>query len=133
MAEDGKDYPPWLVAQRGKPYRSPGYLNRNSLIRRYALHVRGLGRDVAFEEIRQMLRFVDRGYSPEASQISRALAPLYRSGKVAKAPKGAAVSIDGAPYASSRAAAEAFGISPQTVLNRIRSDQARWRGWRRLG
>lgn len=132
MAEEAKGYPSWLVAQRGKPYRSPGYLNRNSLIRRYALHVRESGRDIGFEEVRQMLQFVDRGYSLEASQISRALAPLYRSGKLAKAPNGAPVSIDGTTYPSNRAAAGALGISPQTVINRIRSDRAIWKGWQRL-
>lgn len=86
---------------------------------------------MTLDVIRDMLRFVDRGYSLSADQISRALAPLYKQGTIAKHANGSPVIIEGRRYRSIRAASEAEGVSPQTVINRIASDAGAWVGWHR--
>ena len=130
------DYPDWILEQRGRRHRDGdelGYLNRNKLIRRYARHLQTQGGRPTFAAIRSMLAFVDRGYSLRADQISRALAPLYRSkdAPLPKAPNGWPVSIEGKDYRSARSAAEAVGLSVQTVLRRVASDSPKWARWER--
>jgi hypothetical protein len=137
MDDPDADYPEWLINQRGVAYRgsdkivagSGPWQNRNRLVRRYARELAAGGRPVTLDVIRDMLRFVDRGYSLSADQISRALAPLYKQGTIAKHANGSTVIIEGRRYRSIRAAAEAEGVSPQTVINRIASDAVAWVGW----
>ena len=117
----------------GTPPSGAGtWLDRDTLVRKFASHLVASGSPVTIAAIRDMLRFVDRGYSLRTDQISRALAPLYASQKVARYPNGAPVLVDGDEYPSIRAAAEAKRISPQTVINRIASDSPQWTGWQRV-
>lgn len=137
MPHAEQEYPVWIVEQRGRRHRDgndAGYRNRNWLIRKYALHLQAEGRSPTFAAIRAMLRFVNRGYSLKADQISRALAPLYRSKTkpIAMAQNGWLVEIEGRAYPSARVASEAVGVSVQTVLRRIASDREEWSRWTRL-
>lgn len=137
MSEGLSDFLEKLARQRGVRYLSERYdqfgglwQNRRKLIREYAGHLNASGHDVTFVAIREMLRSVDRGYSLKPDQISSALAVLYKSGEVRRQPKGRPVKIAGTKYPSARRAAEEFGVSPQTVLNRIKSDRETWKDWR---
>jgi len=137
MSDAEEEYPDWIVEQRGRRYRggeNARFRNKARLIRQYALHLQAEGRTPTFEAIRSMLRFLDRGYSLKADQISRALAPLYRSKSypVHKAQNGWLVQIEGKAYPSARTASEAMGVSVQTVLRRIASARPEWSKWRRL-
>lgn len=127
-----------IESQRGVRYRNGAYgklggnwENRDTLVRRYADHLSAHGRAVTIDSIREMLVAVDRGYSLNADQISRALASRYRQGRIAKQANGDPVLIDGQRYKSARSAADDLGISPQTVLNRIRSEREKWQGWKK--
>lgn len=131
MIGNDDEWPDWLVQQRGKRRRQPGYFSRRELTRRWVKHLRSQGLAVDHAAMRRMLAFVDRGYSLKPDQISRALAGFYKSGTVAKMPNGKPVIIDGTSYPSARSAAEALGISPQTVLNRLASTDPQWVGWKR--
>ncbi|KQM12985.1 hypothetical protein ASE49_13370 [Novosphingobium sp. Leaf2] len=78
-----------------------------------------------------MLRYVDRGYSLKADQISRALRNRYADETVPRYTNSTTVVIEGQQHRSIRAAAEVHDVSPQTVINRIKSKDAKWKGWRR--
>lgn len=127
------DYPDWLLEQRGKRYRAANqrgvYFKRSTLIVKYARHLKAQAKPVTHDAIRAMLRFVERDYSMHADQISAALAGLYANGTIPKMPNGRPIVIDGQNFPSARSAAEALGISPQTVLNRIASARPKWDGW----
>jgi len=106
-------------------------MGRLRMIRRYADELSAAGRPVTTEVIRKMLTYLDRGYSLKADQIGFALRQRYANGAVAKYTNSTAVVIEGKRHRSIRAAAEAEGVSPQTVINRIRSNDPKWRRWRR--
>lgn len=133
MLENADKYPAWLIEQRGKQYRAANhtgvYFRRSTLIINFAEHLKEQGRPITLEAIRAMLQFVERGYSLHTDQISRALAGMYKNNTIPKMPNGRPVTIDGEQYPSARSAAEAYGISPQTVLNRIGNDRPKWAGW----
>ena len=137
MFDTYSEYPNWLLEQRGRRYRGratdAGFLNRFTLTRRYADHLMKEGKPVTFEAIREMLHFVNRGYNLGPQQISAALASRYArtDNPLPKMLNGRPVWIEGIQYPSSRSAAEALGIAPQTVLNRIASAKPKWNGWKR--
>lgn len=106
-------------------------MGRLRIIRRYADELSAAGRPVTIEVIREMLTYLDRGYSLKADQIGFALRQRYVNGAVAKYTNSTAVVIEGRRHRSIRAAAQAEGISPQTVINRIRSNDAKWKRWQR--
>jgi hypothetical protein len=130
VPQDDEKWPDWLVKQRGKAYRAPGYMSRRLLIREWVSHLKATDCNVTHSAIRNMLLFVDRGYSLKPDQISFALKGHYRSGAVPKMPNGRPVMVDGEAFLSARAAAARLRVSPQTVLNRIASSDERWSGWR---
>lgn len=134
-------YPDWLRAQCGVRYRgeqwkalgTAGWQNRDNLIRKYAMYLQSLGRPVTLDALREMLQFVDRGYSLGADQISRALARLYARGELPRYPNGATVRVGDREYRSIRQAAREFKISPQTVINRSNSSKDEWGSWQMIG
>lgn len=128
------DFLDLLVDQLDKLRGDAGYLNRTSLVRRYALYLRDEGHCVDFAAMRDMLAFVDRGYSMKPDQISRALASLYSATEnpLERMQNGWIVSIEGVRYESARSAGDALGISVQTVTRRIRSAAPEWSAWRRV-
>ena len=135
MFKDAYDYPDDLIQQRGKRYRAANqtgpYFKRSTLIVKFARHLKAQGKPVTHNAIKAMLTFMDRGYSLNADQISRALAGLYSNGTIPRMPNGRPVVIEGKNFTSARSAAEALGLSPQTVLNRIASARPQWAGWTR--
>lgn len=122
-------YPDWLLSQKGLARGDKGRLSRLRLIREYAKHLLQQDREVTLDVIREMLTFVDRGYSLKADQIGFALAPYYRNGQVQRHTNSSAVMVDGLLYRGLRAAAKAKGVWPQTVSNRIKSEDAQWSEW----
>lgn len=138
MKDEGPAYPEWLINQRGMRYRSQGqislgaggWFDRDTLVGKYADHLLALGEPVTLTTIRSMLRFVDRGYSLKADQIGRALRSRYADGRIPKFTNASTVVIDGRRYGGIRVAATREGVSPQTVINRVKSDKREWKGWR---
>ena len=131
MTIGDQNWPEWLVQQRDKRRRQPGYFSRRALTRRWVKELKANGREVTHDAIREMLAFLDRGYSLKPDQISRSLAGFYKSGAVSRMPNGHLVKIEGQCYPSARAAAEAHSVSPQTVLNRTASTDPKWSAWKR--
>lgn len=137
MLDSTSEYPQWLVEQRQWRYRGrssdPRFKSRRNLTRRYVDHLMEIGQPVTFEAIRSMLKYLNRDYKLGPQQISGDLTVKYarKDNPLPKMPNGCPVSIDGAAYPSARSAAEALGISPQTVLNRIASARPQWTGWTR--
>ena len=135
MLDPSSEFTKELIKQREWKYRGrateAGFKGRDSLTKRYANHLVKEGKPVTFEAIRAMLQFLNRGYSLGPQQISAALASQYHREKnpLPKMPNGKPVCIEGAEYPSARSAAEALGISPQTVLNRIASTKPTLTGW----
>lgn len=139
MSEEDHRYPEWLRNQRGFRYRGHGqfpsgfgpWMNRTRIIRRYADEFSTAGQLVTIKMIREMLIYLDRGYSLKADQIGFALRGRYSSHTIAKYTNATTVVIDRQRHRSIRAAAETLGVSPQTVINRINSQDRKWKGWRR--
>ncbi len=135
MLDDTSDFPELLEKQRGWQYRGrateAGFVSRSSMTKRYVEHLMEIGHPVDFETIRRMLKYLDRGYELGAQQICADLTLKYhrKDNPLPKMPNGKPVCIEGAEYPSARSAAEALGISPQTVLNRIASPRPKWTGW----
>jgi hypothetical protein len=125
-------WPAWLVEQRRFPARAKGAWSRRELTRRWVKHLLDHDRPVTHDAIREMLRFVDRGYSLEPDQISRSLHGFFESGRVTKMPNGRPLIVDGIHYPSALQASEAHGVTRQTVLNRAASEDQRWRDWQFL-
>lgn len=136
---DADDHmPEWLRAQRGFRYQERGrdgerkdWIKRREIVRRYVEHLQQTDRAVTAAAVRQVLAYVDRGYSLSSAQISKSLAPYRRRGLAQPYQNGSAVVIAGQFYRSARVAAEALGVSPQTVLNRVASGRDEWRDWRK--
>ena len=137
MFDPASEYPQWLIEQRQLRYRGrasdPRFKSRRNLTRRYVDHLMEIGEPVTFQAIRKMLTYLSRDYKLGPQQICGDLASRYarKSNALPKMPNGRPVSIEGAEYTSARSAAEALGISPQTVLNRIASARPKWTGWTR--
>lgn len=110
--------------------RDHARLSRKALVMAYAQHLLDRGERATTKAMRELLEATGRGYSLKADQISFALGPLYRSGRIPKQPNGNPVVVEGERFVSANAAAERHGVARQTVLNRIKSDRPRWAGWR---
>ena len=132
MPFDPEKLPADLKKQRGLTRSSPGFMNRDVMTQFYAKHASKSGEPATVDDIRALLVWVDRGYSLKIDQISRALAYSYRSGRVDKyTSNGQPGLIDGTKFSTVRKAGQSLGVSPQTVLNRIKSDRPEWAGWQR--
>lgn len=132
MHFDPATLPTKLQSQRGLTSSDADYLNRTSLVRRYAKHLIDQGERVTLDKVRELLVWVDRGYSLKADQIAFALRGYYERGEVDRySSNGQPVLIDGTRFSTVRKAGQSLGISPQTVLNRIKSDRPEWAGWQR--
>src|SRR3990167_1373686 len=139
MSEENDRYPDWLRKQRGFRYRghdqipsgSGPWMNRTRITRRYADALVAAGQPVTIDVVREMLRYLDRGYSLKPDQIGFALRSRYADDTITKYTNATAVVIDGERHRGIRAAAEALGVSPQTIINRIESADLKWERWRR--
>lgn len=117
---------------RGQPDRRPaGWHSRRAIVRDYVDHVTSTGDKATHQGLIDILTAMDRDYSLTTAQISKSLASHRKTGKAQPYPNGYQLMIDAQLFRSARVAAEAIGVSPQTVLNRIASDDPKWARWRK--
>lgn len=119
--------PSWVAQQARLQSGQVGFLSKPKIIRRYALELRAAGEVPTHGKIRAMLRALRRNYRMSAAEISFALEPLYRNGRLERYPNGARVEVAGKPYRSIRAAARGEGCAVETVRKRIAAGRAGWR------
>ena len=132
MSFDPEILPEDLRMQRGLPRSSHRYIRRPSLVRQYVNLLISRGTPVTVERVRELLVWVDRDYSLKIDQIGKDLVYHYRDGRVDRyTSNGQPVLIDGTKFSTVRKAGQSLGVSPQTVLNRINSDDPKWADWRR--
>lgn len=136
---DHIELPDWVERQRGSPYgrrgseggRPEGWRSKPQLVRDYVRHLEEADMKITHGALRELLRALDRDYSLSTSQVSKALSGFRRMEKADAYPNRSVLRIRGETYRGLRAAAEALGLSPQTVLNRINSKDQKWADWRR--
>lgn len=109
------------MPHRPAGWHLPGYKTKRRRIQELALE----GRSAA--EIAAIIDQERPGSRTFRSEVSTALAPLIRAGKLGPRSRDRAVEVEGVRYATITEAARAHGVSVEGARKRIMSGRPGWR------
>lgn len=96
------------------------------MVRRYVKERCAAGQSVTHDEVRQLLKALERGYSTSSREVSRALESSFKSGDVARYPNSRAVWHAGAHHHSIREASKKAGLAVETVRRKALQEIDGW-------